>query len=66
MYLIIASDATGFDNHVARHHSLKAAKEHADRIRNATGQHFYVIQVKSVWSTLTLHDLMQEDRQQKV
>lgn len=42
--------------------NLKAAKEAADKLHEATGDHYHVIEVKTLWTTKTLAEAMTETK----
>lgn len=41
-------------------HSLLPAKEAADRLYAESGKHHHVITIETVWTTVTLTELMEE------
>lgn len=60
-YYVYRMGDRGFDAYKQRVNSLEEAKSLADELRAKTGDHHMVMSIKSVWSTLTLDELVGED-----
>jgi uncharacterized protein with HEPN domain len=61
MYCVVRK-GEGLDKCHASFHAQAPARNYAENLRASLGHHYDVVKVETVWTTATLHELMEEDR----